>query len=118
MGDLLGIYDENGQVIPGTHAALEAIADLTITQLSDGDLLVERINTLKLGDVISIDGDSPLILQSLSEATLENLGETIKTLTLSQIVEIDNNAPEILKALANSTLESLGDDINNLTIDR
>ena len=118
VGDLLGIYDENGQVIAGTHAALAAIAGLTITELSDPDRLVEQINTLRLGDIITIDQTSPLILRSLSETTLGSLGETIKTLTLSQIVEIDNNAPEILKALANSTLESLGDDINNLTIDQ
>ena len=89
MGDLLGIYDENGGLIPGTHAALAAIADLTITQLSDSTLLVQRINTLTLGDLIEIKEEtSPKILVTLADTPLGELGTAIKDLKINQVLDL------------------------------
>ena len=72
---------------------------------------------LSLGDVIDIDGSSSLILQSLKDTKLGEIGGEVDNLTLGDVVEINGSSSKILRSLENTQIGDLDDEINNLSID-
>ncbi|MDE5547510.1 MAG: hypothetical protein K2J30_00720, partial [Clostridia bacterium] len=77
----------------------------------------EKIDSLTIADVITINASSPLLLQSIKDAPLGELGDTVNSLRLSDILsdsDLTNN--KILRNLKMSTLNTLSDDVQNLSV--
>lgn len=86
-----------------------------VTAAYGGDYL----DTHTLGDVLTINESSPIILQSLKDTVLSQLGEKTKTLTLSDMLgEKDLNSNKILRNLKESTLDSLSEDVKTLSVEQ
>ena len=80
ISDAVSINDDS-------HAVLTAIADLTLDNLSDGDLVQSKLDTLRLGQVIKITDSSPKILKALRYSRLGNIGEAVDRLEMQDLFE-------------------------------
>ena len=81
------VYDEDGVTLlhPKSHAVMIAIKDLTLDDLGKKDALQAKIDTVKLGDVITVADDSEPILKALKDTELGNINERIKDLTIRDV---------------------------------
>ena len=58
----------------------------------------EKVNVLKLEDVIEITNSSPEILKSLKDTKINELGGAFDTLKLSDVITVNNDSPQIIKS--------------------
>lgn len=72
-----------------SHAVIRAIKDLTLDELGDGDALQSKIDTLRLGEVITLQESSPKILKALQYSRLGNLDYAVDNLEMQEIFEDD-----------------------------
>ena len=85
-----------------SHAVINAIADLTLDDLSRGDILQSKLDTLRLGQVITVTETSPKILKALQYSRLGTLGEAVDRLEMQDVFEnIDSG---VLSLIAPTTL--------------
>ena len=70
-----------------SHAVINAIADLTLDDLSRGDILQSKLDTLRLGQVITVTETSPKILKALQYSRLGTLGEAVDRLEMQDVFE-------------------------------
>ena len=95
----------------GTSRILNAIANSTF------DSLPSDIENLTLSDVVDTDSaDAPLILKSLADVKINELGDAIHDLQIEEIIEITEDSPMILKALKGTKFEELATRIETLAI--
>ncbi len=81
--------------------------------INDGNAIVNALlDNITLGDAITIDSSSPLVLQNLAGCKLSEVQGTLEGLTLAEIIDIDPSSSNILKALAGVTVFGTGK--NNL----
>ena len=92
ISDAVEIYEEDVYDTDGTtllhaksHAVMIAIKDLTLDELGKKDALQAKIDTVKLGDVITVADDSEPILKALKDTELGNINERIKDLTIRDV---------------------------------
>lgn len=105
-----------------SHAVINAIADLTLDDLSRGDILQSKLDTLRLGQVITVTETSPKILKALQYSRLGTLGEAVDRLEMQDVFEnidsgvlslippttlIDDIPDELTKAIQRTTLFGL-----------
>lgn len=91
-----------------SHAVINAIADLTLDDLSRADILQSKLDTLRLGQVITVTETSPKILKALQYSRLGTLGEAVDRLEMQDVFEnIDSG---VLSLISPTTLI---DDIPN-----
>lgn len=93
-----------------THPVLWALKDLTIDELG-GEQLTEKVNGIKISDVIEIDDKSHPVLQSLKDLTVGELGgektnDIINTMFLDEIMDIGSDSASVLISLKYSSLKS------------
>ena len=85
-----------------SHAVINAIADLTLDDLSRADILQSKLDTLRLGQVITVTETSPKILKALQYSRLGTLGEAVDRLEMQDVFEnIDSG---VLSLIAPTTL--------------
>ena len=85
-----------------SHAVINAIADLTLDDLSRADILQSKLDTLRLGQVITVTETSPKILKALQYSRLGTLGEAVDRLEMQDVI------PDALTtAIQNTTLYGL-----------
>lgn len=95
----------------GTSRILNAIANSTF------DSLPSDIENLTLSDVVDTESaDAPLILKSLADVKINELGDAIHDLQIEEIIEITEDSPMILKALKGTKFEELATRIDTLAI--
>lgn len=70
-----------------SHAVINAIADLTLDDLSRADILQSKLDTLRLGQVITVTETSPKILKALQYSRLGTLGEAVDRLEMQDVFE-------------------------------
>ena len=92
ISDAVEVYEEDVYDTDGTtllhaksHAVMIAIKDLTLDELGKKDALQAKIDTVKLGDVITVADDSEPILKALKDTELGNINERIKDLTIRDV---------------------------------
>ena len=105
-----------------SHAVINAIADLTLDDLSRGDILQSKLDTLRLGQVITVTETSPKILKALQYSRLGTLGEAVDRLEMQDVFEnidsgvlslippttlIDKVPDELTAAIQDTTLYGL-----------
>lgn len=93
-----------------THPVLWALKDLTIDELG-GEQLTEKVDGIKISDVIEIDNNSHPVLQSLKDLTVGELGgektnDIINTMFLDEIMDIGSDSASVLISLKYSSLKS------------
>ncbi|MBR3863708.1 MAG: hypothetical protein IKJ19_01155 [Clostridia bacterium] len=115
--------DTNGDgELNGAEEAVSGVigvmVNFTIGEMTASDFN-DRISTSvqeqKLGDLITIDTSS-VLLTSLADTKIKNLGTAINDLKLGQVITIDNNSSSVLKLLANTSISNLSTEMNDLTI--
>ena len=95
IADAIAINEES-------HAVINAIADLTLDDLSRGDILQSKLDTLRLGQVITVTETSPKILKALQYSRLGTLGEAVDRLEMQDVFEkIDSG---VLSLISPTTL--------------
>lgn len=93
LGDIIDI---------GSSRILAALAN------SSMDSLGEDVENLTLGDCYDVDDpNAPLILKTLRNVKISDLGNAIHDLKISEIIEVHEDSPMILKALADTKFEEL-----------
>ena len=105
-----------------SHAVINAIADLTLDDLSRADILQSKLDTLRLGQVITVTETSPKILKALQYSRLGTLGEAVDRLEMQDVFEnidsgvlslippttlIDDIPDELTAAIQDTTLYGL-----------
>lgn len=91
------------------------MASLTVRELSNGDKINAKIESLTLGDVLNItEGQKPL--WALRNTKIGKLGEGINEITLGDVITIDETSNKLLKRLAGEKLGSLGTVADNLVL--
>ncbi len=118
IGDIVRIGDDSSRL-------LQAIQDWSLNDFSNS----EKIDTLKLGDVLTIVTDeeaaasegtktaSPNILQALADVSVGDMSDAINGLSVEQILGADAVEDDpLLQQLRSSTLGSLAEDIRQMTI--
>lgn len=73
------------KITSSSHAVLQKIADMTLNQLSDRTELQDRIDTVKIGEVVTVGDDAEPILVALKETELGGLNAKIKDLTVKDV---------------------------------
>lgn len=76
----------------------------------------ERVNNLKLGQIIEITETSSKIMRRLENVTVGGLDEEIKILTIGDVTEITETSSKIMRTLQNTKIEELDSTIKTLTI--
>ena len=87
------------------------------------DAVPDRVSTLKdkltIGEIITVDSSSTMILQAIKDTTISGLNDKIKTLTVKDVLEpgqINNN--KILPQIADTKITELGSAIDKVLIQR
>lgn len=97
------------------EGVFKQMASLTIDQLSDSTQLNNRIQEIKLGDVMTInDTDKPL--GALKNVKIKNLNSSFEKLTLADVMTIDSTSAYALRSLANTPINQMGDKFNTLKL--
>ncbi len=130
LGKVLGYtYDETNKIWctdadkqnPATGIT-GALSDLTVKELNDETTLKAKINTLKLGEVITIDNNNK-ILSNLSDTPIGKMSDAINNMQLGTVLgcyqdtdgkwytdaEKQNSATGITGALADLKISELDD---------
>lgn len=84
------VTDEEAAANPeltASHAVLQKIADMTLDELGDKDELQARIDTVKIGEVVTVTDKSEPILKALEDTTLGGLNTRIQELTVADVFE-------------------------------
>lgn len=112
------VYDEDGVTLlhPKSHAVIIAIKDLTLDELGKKDALQAKIDTVKLGEVITVTDDSEPVLKALKDTELGNLNEKVSTLLLKEVITVTDDSEPILKALKDTKLNEINARIAELTV--
>ena len=93
-----------------------AIKDLTLDELGKKDALQAKIDTVKLGEVITVTDDSEPVLKALKDTELGNLNEKVSTLLLKEVITVTDDSEPILKALKDTKLNEINARIAELTV--
>ncbi len=104
--------DNNGDELTGV---LAAFADTKINDFSEAEIK-NRIESLKLGEVIKMEDGTHKILKSLKDVEIGNLSEEINKLTLDQVIDITTTSPKVLQTLAKTSIKELPARFDTLTI--
>lgn len=82
------------------------------------DEIPEEVQHLKLGEVITIDENSPAILKYLKDTPIDQITSMIDTMPLDVAIEINSSSPKFLRTLAarGATINNIGSLINDLTL--
>lgn len=102
-----------------SHAVINAIADLTLDDLSRGDILQSKLDTLRLGQVITVTETSPKILKALQYSRLGTLGEAVDRLEMQDVFEnIDSGVLSLIPptTLIDDIPDALTTAIQNTTL--
>lgn len=102
-----------------SHAVINAIADLTLDDLSRGDILQSKLDTLRLGQVITVTETSPKILKALQYSRLGTLGEAVDRLEMQDVFEnIDSGVLSLIPptTLIDKVPDALTTAIQNTTL--
>lgn len=102
-----------------SHAVINAIADLTLDDLSRGDILQSKLDTLRLGQVITVTETSPKILKALQYSRLGTLGEAVDRLEMQDVFEnIDSGVLSLISptTLIDKVPDALTAAIQNTTL--
>ena len=102
-----------------SHAVINAIADLTLDDLSRGDILQSKLDTLRLGQVITVTETSPKILKALQYSRLGTLGEAVDRLEMQDVFEnIDSGVLSLISptTLIDKVPDALTTAIQNTTL--
>ena len=92
------------------------VANFKLSELMSGRVdITSEIKTLRFNDIISVENDSPMILQSLKYVKIGEMTEKMNTLTLGECIDM-NDAPSILKALSATSINNLGTEMKTLYI--
>ena len=91
------------------------LASMTVDELSDSTALNNRIQEMKLGDVMTID-DNDKPLGALKNVKIKNLSSSFNALTLGDVIAIDNSSAYALRSLANTPINQMGDKFNTLKL--
>ncbi len=112
------VYDEDGVTLlhPKSHAVIIAIKDLTLDELGKKGALQAKIDTVKLGEVITVTDDSEPVLKALKDTELGNLNEKVSTLLLKEVITVTDDSEPILKALKDTKLNEINARIAELTV--
>lgn len=87
------------------------------------DAVPNRVSTLKdkltIGEIITVDSSSTMILQAIKDTTISGLNDKIKTLTVKDVLEQDQiNNNKILPQIADTKITELGSAIDKVLIQR
>lgn len=106
VSDLVTVESETG--------ILAAIKDWRISDLQD----TYRIERLRIGQVMDIDGQSSKIAQAIQNWRLGDLTDAAKmnTLTLGEVIDVDESSPLILRSLADTPIGEFGDAVDGLRL--
>lgn len=76
-------------------------------------------DSMKIGDIVSVDGSSSPLLQAVQDWTINDFSNTDKvdSLTLGQVLSIGADSPNILQQLADVSLGDIGAAIDTLTVE-
>ncbi len=110
------VTDEEAAANPeltASHAVLQKIADMTLDELGKKDELQKRIDTVKIGEVVTVTDDSEPILKALENTTLGGLNTRIQELTVADVfkdydvgllsaIPADTNIKDIAETLKNT----------------
>lgn len=102
-----------------SHAVINAIADLTLDDLSRADILQSKLDTLRLGQVITVTETSPKILKALQYSRLGTLGEAVDRLEMQDVFEnIDSGVLSLIPptTLIDDIPDALTTAIQNTTL--
>lgn len=111
IGDMVTELTLADMIDVGDSKILQAIADSTF------ETLPSDIENLTLSDVVDTESaDAPLILKSLADVKINELGDAIHDLQIEEIIEITEDSPMILKALKGTKFEELATRIDTLAI--
>lgn len=102
-----------------SHAVINAIADLTLDDLSRADILQSKLDTLRLGQVITVTETSPKILKALQYSRLGTLGEAVDRLEMQDVFEnIDSGVLSLISptTLIDKVPDALTAAIQNTTL--
>lgn len=83
------------------------------------DRISALTDTLTIGEIITVDGSSSMILQAIKDTTIGGLDERINELTVSDVLtqeQIENNS--ILPQLKDTKIIQLGTEIDKVVIQR
>lgn len=104
--------DNTGAEVSGV---LSQIAGMTIVELQDGNAVNDKIQNMKLGDVMTIaDDERPL--GALKNTKIKDLGTSFKQLTLGDVIEINGESSLLLRNLKDKKLDNISGAIDDLTI--
>ncbi len=95
-----------------SHAILQKISDLTLTELGDKNTLQSRINDVTIGEVVTVGDDSEPILVALKDTTLGGLNDKIKTLTVKDVFK-DNDVGILSAVPEDTTLDKIAESLTN-----
>ncbi len=104
--------DEGKDYEIGADGSLTVYHEKTVADL------ISSLNTLRIGDVISVTDESADILQAVKDWTLADFSDSgkIGSLTLGDVLDVGADAPAILQALKDVTLDGMSDAIGSLTL--
>ncbi len=90
VGELMGYTGSVGAWYDGTTPVSKlnsVMADVKLEEIFDGSFnLKSKVNTLTLGDVITIDEDDPKILQMLEGSEINELSQNINNMYLGEVM--------------------------------
>ncbi len=100
----------------GSHPLLWALRESTLSSLA-GDIAT-KINSLTLGQVLTIDGSSHQLLQALQGTPISELSTAIPSIELGSIISTNSSSPQLLKTLVDNhvTISGLSDAISSMTL--
>lgn len=104
-----------GDLLEGESSSplLAAVRDWTINDLSND----AKIDSLTLGQVLTVNESSPNILQQLADVCLGDISSAVDTLTVEEILGSDAiDGDPVLELLRTSSLETMADDVKALTL--
>jgi len=104
-----------GHIIPaesGSHGLIKAIQDWSLDDFNNPD----KINSLKLSDVIEIGEDAPQIMKAIKDCSVGGLSDAISTLTIEDMIGEVDESETILFAIKDCTIDTLSTAIQNLSL--
>lgn len=100
----------------GTAAeAMKLIAYKSLNTLGDTSF----VENMKIGDIIEIDSDSSVIMQSLKDKKVGELSTVADDLTIDQVIKVDSSSSLVLQSLAakGTTISQMSTVMDTLKID-
>ena len=104
------------------HPVLWAIKDLTLDQMgatnpiTGKSYLQEKIDGVKLGDIVTVDGDSAPILVALKDTNIGGLSDAIDNLTISDVFE-DSDVGVLSLIGTETKVQQVGDSLTSTVTD-